>query len=173
MLLTPNLPNRKPNGPQRDSQHKILHPKKSKLDLLAGSQRNDEFSDITCRLGLANPPNGSDIYVDPTYDPDIGDIIVVKKEKACSELDSIRWALGDKTNAGGPSSEEKEKTGKEKKGKSKGEEKERWWMIGQGRKDSKEPKNKNQSKCRLSRHLVQPLDLLSSCLASLWVVVVC
>jgi hypothetical protein len=41
-------------------------------------------------LGLTTPPNASDIYVDPAYDPDIGEIVVVKKEKARGKLDSIR-----------------------------------------------------------------------------------
>ena len=75
-----------------------------------------------------------DIYVDPSHDPDIGEIVVVRKKKSRAGLDKIGWALGDVTN-----NEEVEE--KEEKVKIKMEEKEKWWSIGRGRKDSKGAKD--------------------------------
>jgi hypothetical protein len=148
-LLTPISPDTL-SEIQRGSQRRSIKSKKSKLGLLSGSRRNDDFSDITRRLGLPPTSPGVDIYVDPSNDPDIGEIVVVKKEKARGKLDSIRWALGDKTNTSSQSSDEKEKSKKEKKSKDKpkGEEKDRWWTIGRGRKDSKESKTKGRPKCK-------------------------
>jgi serine/arginine repetitive matrix protein 2 len=153
-LLTPNSPERTFISSQRSSQHKSIIPRKSKLGLLSGSRRNDDFSDITRRLGLPPASRGTEIYVDPSNDPDIGEIVVVRKEKARGRLESIRWALGDKTNSASHSSDEREKSKKVKKkekenSKPKGEEKDRWWTIGRGRKDSKESKSKGRPKCEI------------------------
>src|ERR1700761_2714843 len=131
--------------------------KKSKLGLkLTGSRRDRDFSDITRRVGISSSQSGGEIYVDPNHDPDIGEIVVVKKKKSRAKLDGIRWALGDKTNTNGyTSSKEEKKKGKEKKEKEKKEikkdESSKWWTIGRGRKDSKEKEpSKMRSKCKFA-----------------------
>lgn len=86
-----------------------------------------------------------DIYVDPADDPDIGEIVVVKKKKSRAALEGIRWALGEVTNASGVEGEVKEETDKVK---IKTEEKEKWWSIGRGKRDSKE-KEKDIGKVKL------------------------
>lgn len=130
---------------------KRLVPKKSKLSLLSvGSKRGDkgkDLSDVARRVGVSSASTGRsfDIYVDPTDDPDIGEIVVVKKKKSRAGLDGLRWgALGDVTNTVKEVEAEKLKSKpKEKKRpatslKVKIDEKEKWWTIGRGRKDSKE-----------------------------------
>lgn len=130
---------------------KRLVPKKSKLSLLSvGSKRGDkgkDLSDVARRVGVSSASTGRsfDIYVDPTDDPDIGEIVVVKKKKSRAGLDGLRWgALGDVTNtvkeveAEKPKSKPKEKKRPATSLKVKTDEKEKWWTIGRGRKDSKE-----------------------------------
>lgn len=80
-------------------------PKKSKLALLSGSKTKDkgaDFSDLSRRLGVDHNSNRSfDIYVDPTVDPDVGEIVVVKKKKSRAGLNDVGWGaepLGDVTN---------------------------------------------------------------------------
>ncbi|KAF8580290.1 hypothetical protein K439DRAFT_1637168 [Ramaria rubella] len=85
-----------------------------------------------------------DIYVDPADDPDIGEIVVVKKKKSRAALDGIRWALGEVTNGESAPKDEKET----EKVKIKLEEKEKWWSIGRGRRDSKD-KDKDATKLKL------------------------
>ena len=130
---------------------KRLVPKKSKLSLLSmGSKRGEkakDLSDVARRVGVPSASTGRsfDIYVDPTDDPDIGEIVVVKKKKSRAGLDGLRWgALGDVTNTVKEVKEKDEKS-KEKDKRSLGtslkiktEEKDKWWTIGRGRKDSKE-----------------------------------
>lgn len=126
---------------QADTRKRLV-PKKSKLSLLSvGSKRGDkgkDLSDVARRVGVSSASTGRsfDIYVDPTDDPDIGEIVVVKKKKSRAGLDGLRWgALGDVTNTVKEVAIEKEKP---KALKVKTEEKEKWWTIGRGRKDSKE-----------------------------------
>ena len=61
-----------------------------------------DFSDVSRRVGL--PPSTGrtfDIYVDPADDPDIGEIVVLKKKKSRAGLNEVQWnALGDVTNTG-------------------------------------------------------------------------
>lgn len=78
------------------ASRKRLVPKKSKLSLLGSSARAREegFSDVVRRVGGAsvnNGGNGFEIYVDPTNDPDIGEILMVKKKKSRMALDGMQW----------------------------------------------------------------------------------
>ncbi|KAI5992859.1 hypothetical protein EDC04DRAFT_2984892 [Pisolithus marmoratus] len=138
-----------------DPPRKRLVPKKSKLCLLGSLSSKGEceqdFSDVTRRVG-ASVQNGVgfEIYVDPAEDPDIGDILLVRKKKSCATLDGTTWGtLGEVTNI--PSvtkpKENKEKSGKqEKEGlKVKVDENQKWWSIGRGRKDSKEKEERAKS----------------------------
>jgi serine/arginine repetitive matrix protein 2 len=88
-----------------------------------------------------------DIYVDPANDPDIGEIVVVRKKKSRAALDGIRWALGEVTNASTAEADVPPKDDAEKV-KIKAEEKEKWWSIGRGKRDSKE-KEKDTAKTKL------------------------
>lgn len=81
-----------------------------------------------------------DIYVDPANDPDIGEIVVVKKKKSRAALEGIRWALGEVTNNGSEPEGQQLKDESDKV-KVKTEEKEKWWSIGRGKRDSKEKDN--------------------------------
>lgn len=130
---------------------KRLVPKKSKLSLLGGSKRekSKDTSDTTHRIGVPPATTGRsfDIYVDPADDPDIGEIVVLKKKKSRAGLNDLHWgALGDVTNVGKAETSELKPEAKkplpaESTLKAKNEDK--WWTIGRGRKDSKEkPKDK-------------------------------
>ncbi|KAH7920517.1 hypothetical protein BV22DRAFT_1133018 [Leucogyrophana mollusca] len=133
-----------------DAPRKRLVPKKSKLGLLGSTkERGQDLSDVVRRVGASASTgnNGSfEIYVDPTNDPEIGEILMVKKKKSRAALDGMRWGtLGEVTNV--PAVTKKEKDGKKESSKENGkdgllkvkvDEKEKWWSIGRGRKDSKE-----------------------------------
>ena len=143
-----------------ETSRKRLVPKKSKLGLLGSSSsaraREQDFSDVVRRVGGAsvqNGTNGFEIYVDPTNDPDIGEILMVKKKKSRLGLDGMQWGtLGEVTNVP-PVTKPKEKGGKkEPLLKLKVDENQKWWSIGRGRKDSKEKekvKDKDCAKCEL------------------------
>jgi serine/arginine repetitive matrix protein 2 len=86
-------------------------------------------------------------------------MLVVKKKKSRAALESIKWALGDRTNHGKDkdkgSSDEKPKK-EEKDGESS-----KWkWTLGRSRKDSKEKeKEKPGKRCmRLVSLLVRRPD---------------
>ncbi|KAF9258752.1 hypothetical protein L218DRAFT_711641 [Marasmius fiardii PR-910] len=145
-----SLSPRSENEPPR----RKLVPKKSKLGLLGsggnnkdkGKERGD-FSDVIRRVGgSSSARRGFDIYVDPTDDPEMGEIIMVKKKKSRGGLDGMRWgtggALEEVTNI--PSVTQPTTTTTLKV---KNEGKEKWWTIGRGRKDSKE-KEKEKEKER-------------------------
>jgi hypothetical protein len=110
---------------------------------------------VVRRVGASNSnrngSSGIEIYVDPTPDPEIGEIVVVKKKKSRVALDGMRWgpALGEVTNV--PHVKEKEtKKVKENTLKVNVDEKGGWWSIRRGRKDSKEKeKEKENSKRKL------------------------
>ena len=91
-------------------------------------------------LGVETPPplirrRGFEIYVDPTVDPDVGEIMIVKKKKYRIPLDAMSWgALTDTTNA----PESHPATNENPALKVKNDEEKRWWTIGRGRKDWKE-----------------------------------
>ncbi|KIJ60131.1 hypothetical protein HYDPIDRAFT_32553 [Hydnomerulius pinastri MD-312] len=137
-----------------EPSRKRLVPKKSKLGLLGSSstrERDQDFSDVVRRVGGGSVNNGSsgfEIYVDPANDPDIGEILMVKKKKSRVALDGMNWGtLGEVTNV--PSiTKPKEKGGKKDKEnllKVKVDDNQKWWSIGRGRKDSKE-KEKERAK---------------------------
>ena len=59
---------------------------------------------LTSSVGSVAPPSsasnhrGFEIYVNPTVDPDIGEIVIVKKKSRVA-LDSMSWGtLGEATN---------------------------------------------------------------------------
>ncbi|KAJ3912172.1 hypothetical protein F5877DRAFT_85099 [Lentinula edodes] len=117
-----------PLAPKTDAEpRKRLVPKKSKLGLLGGGSedrqkdRGKDLSDVVRRVGggsTSQRAGGFEIYVDPT-DPEIGEIVMIKKKKSRAGLDGLRWGSGGVTKV-------------------KAEEKEKWWTLGRGRKDSKE-----------------------------------
>jgi serine/arginine repetitive matrix protein 2 len=96
--------------------------------------------------------NGFEIYVDPTDNPDIGEIVMVKKKKSRMALDGMAWgALGEVTNV--PKVPPKDAAPLLKV---KNEEKEKWWTLGRGRKDSKEKTKENKMS---SKRKSSPMDL--------------
>lgn len=123
---------------------KRLVPKKSKLSLLGSSAATaraceQDISNGSRRVEVTNGSNGFEIYVDPANDPDIGDVLMVKKKKSRLGLDGMQWGtLGEVTNV--PTvTYPKEKGGKKDSLlKMKADENQKWWSIGRGRKDSKE-----------------------------------
>ncbi|TFK33165.1 hypothetical protein BDQ12DRAFT_448473 [Crucibulum laeve] len=145
-----------PIAPKTDAAaRKKLVPKKSKLSLLTGGrdkERGKDLSDVVRRVGGGSTAarGGFEIYVDPTEDPELGDIVMVKKKKSRVALDGMKWgALGEVTNIPSAPREEGEKPQQFLKVKADGEGK--WWSIGRGRKDSKEKekekeKEKNKEK---------------------------
>ncbi|KAG1727136.1 hypothetical protein EDB19DRAFT_1914356 [Suillus lakei] len=111
------------------SPHSLSPPKpRPQMQRLHSSSRETDLSDVVRRVGGGNSSKngnaGIEIYVDPTLDPEIGEIVVVKKKKSRVALDGMRWgpALGEVTNV--PHVKADEKPG--------------WWTIGKGKKDSKE-----------------------------------
>ena len=162
-----------PKGEDKGSAKRRLVPKKSKLSLLVGGstngktkdRANKDLSDVVRRVGgsASTSRGGFEIYVDPTNDPEIGEILMVKKKKSRAALDGMKWGpLGEVTNV--PSAPKE--NGKPSAGnllKVKTEEKEKWWSIGRGRKDSKE-KAKDKSRGRsASRGHRKHTRLLSPC----------
>lgn len=138
-------------------------------------KKSNDFSDVVRRIGATDSlrRGGFEIYVDPTDDPDIGgtalfvsklrielkhstiEILMVRKKKSRAALDEVGWGSGsnldEKTNA----AKEKENLAL----KPKLDEKEKWWSIGRGRKDSKEKKDKGErehskarTKCKMKFH---------------------
>jgi serine/arginine repetitive matrix protein 2 len=124
---------------------RLVPKKKSKLGLLGAVAGRDRVKDKDKGNENDNQreidpasARSFEIYVDPTDDPEIGEIIMVKKKKSRVGLDSLSWgpgALGEVTNVSMNTNVALPK----EVGKLKGEEKEgKWWSIGRGRKDSKE-----------------------------------
>ncbi|RPD56493.1 hypothetical protein L226DRAFT_550932 [Lentinus tigrinus ALCF2SS1-7] len=130
--------------PEVEAPRKRLVPKKSKLGLLTSSKTkekvNKDFSDVVRRVGGAPSTgrSGFEIYVDQTEDPDMGEIVVVKKKKSRLGLDGMKWgALGEVTNIPSASQEQPKSAPADNLLKVKGDENQKWWSIGRGRKDSK------------------------------------
>ena len=125
-----------------------LVPKKSKLGLLNVVNHKDKRPTDSGGTGHYDAGDQSfDIYIDPTIDPDIGEILMVKKKKSRAALDGMRWGpMGEVTNVPASSSDVKNEKLKEAKqslqpsavSKVKGEENSKWWSIGRGRRDSKD-----------------------------------
>ncbi|CDO70210.1 hypothetical protein BN946_scf184942.g10 [Trametes cinnabarina] len=134
-----------PLAPKADANapKKRLVPKKSKLGLLGGGKSkekaNKDFSDIARRVGSAPSTGrgGFEIYVDQNDDPELAEIVVVKKKKSRLALDGMKWGtLGEVTNV--PSAPKEQKPApSDNLLKVKGDENQKWWSIGRGRKDSK------------------------------------
>jgi serine/arginine repetitive matrix protein 2 len=171
------------------SSRKRLVPKKSKLSILGGSKskpKERDLSDVVRRVGgNSSTRGGFDIYVDPTEDPEIGEIIMVKKKKSrvgidglfgeatskmmASSMSSSQTPLGDSTNAPvplmgqvpkkqsmGAMSLLKRSTGASSVLKSE-DENSKWWSISRGRKDSK-PKTKDSKGMFIVVHICPPTD---------------
>ncbi|KAI0696589.1 hypothetical protein BC835DRAFT_853465 [Cytidiella melzeri] len=142
------------------SSRKRLVPKKSKLGLLGSKTKekvNKDFSDVVRRVGADTPSTGKggfEIYVDHDEDADMGSIVVVKKKKSRLGLDGMKWgALGEVTNV---PSVPKEKKSSENLLKVKGDENQKWWSIGRGRKESKEKEKSAEEKSRARSKTPEP-----------------
>jgi serine/arginine repetitive matrix protein 2 len=156
-------------APKPDSAPKRrLVPKKSKLGLLNVVSNKGKENGQTSNLGNSSSAGcqdggnrSFDVYVDPTIDPDIGEIMMVKKKKSRAALDGMHWGpLGEVTNIPASSSSAvKNENAKEDTAtrplqpsavlKLKGEEKDKWWSIGRGRNSVKEGKENRRRKCKL------------------------
>lgn len=143
--IAPKLSNKDSEAPR-----KRLVPKKSKLGLLGavGASKSKEkgskdFSDVVRRVGAGNTAStgrgGFEIYVDQA-DPEVGEIVMVKKKRSRLGLDGMKWgALGEVTNvANAPPKEKHSKAPVENLLKVKGEDNQKWWSIGRGKKESKD-----------------------------------
>jgi len=165
-----------------NASRKRLVPKKSKLGLLGAVKGNKErsqndFSDVVRRIGGTTSAgrDGYEIYVDHTEDPDLEEIVLVKRKKSRLGLDAVAWGPGENTgnvlkpklstnapelkaseNALKPKSSTNILKSKDKENsarpvehllKPKVDENQKWWSIGRGRKDSKEQKEPRRSKC--------------------------
>ncbi|KAG7440055.1 uncharacterized protein BT62DRAFT_938390 [Guyanagaster necrorhizus] len=130
--------------PKEASPRKRLVPKKSKLSMLGVGggikerEKMRDFSDVVRRVGgnTESARGGFEIYVDPTEDPDIEEIILVRKKKSRAALDGMGWGGGsmtEVTNVPPVKAKAKEKEKEKEEGS-----KEKWWAMGRGRKDSKE-----------------------------------
>lgn len=115
--------------------------------------KGKDFSDVVRRVGgnTSSARGGFEIYVDPTVDPELGEILMVKKKKSRAGLGGLGWGapMGEVTNVTRTQEGEKEKKMKKEEKKEK-EDKEKWWTMGRGRKDSKE-KEKEKEKVKDSR----------------------
>ena len=124
--------------------------------------RGQDLSDVVRRVGVDSfcAKNGFQIYVDPTDDPDIGEIVMVKKKKSRLALDGMAWgALGEVTNVPKVSPKEAAPLSKVKN-----EEIEKWWTLGRGRKDSKEKTKENKNNKMSSKRKSSPMfPCLSQC----------
>ncbi|KAH9846904.1 hypothetical protein C2E23DRAFT_872120 [Lenzites betulinus] len=150
-ISSPLAPKQTNDGPR-----KRIVPKKSKLGLLGGSKTkeksNKDFSDVVRRVGGAPSTGrgGFEIYVDQNDDPDLGEILVVKKKKSRLGLDGMKWGtLGEVTNVPSAPKDQKPAPG-DNLLKVKGDESQKWWSIGRGRKDSKS-KDKEQKPAARSK----------------------
>lgn len=132
--------------PSNEAPRKRLVPKKSKLGLLGGHKTKDkaakDISDVVRRVSgdtSSTGHGGFEIYVDQTEDPDMSDIVVVKKKKSRLALDGMNWGtLGEVTNV--PNAP-KEKPSQDNLSKVKGDESQKWWSISRGRKEVKDKEN--------------------------------
>ena len=167
-----------------NASRKRLVPKKSKLGLLGAVKNNKErsqndFSDVVRRIGGTTSAGrgGYEIYVDHTEDPDLEEIVLVKRKKSRLGLDAVAWGPGEentgnilkpklsantleskasenvlkpKSSTNILKSKDKENSAKpvEHLLKPKVDENQKWWSISRGRKDSKEQKEPHRSKCK-------------------------
>ena len=135
-----------PLAPKQDTQapRRRLVPKKSKLGLLVSGKSSKtngkhDLSDVVRRVGgsAATPSvrkSGFEIYVEPVPLPHVGvdEVLMVKKKKSRASLSALKWGtLSEVTNT--VQSNDTTQTARLKN-----EDKEKWWTIGRGRKDSKD-----------------------------------
>lgn len=177
-----------------NASRKRLVPKKSKLGLLGAVKGNKErsqndFSDVVRRIGgtASAGRDGYEIYVDHTEDPDLEEIVLVKRKKSRLGLDAVAWGPDEENadnvlkpnpsaNALKPKVSEnvlKPKSTnllkpKDKENsirikpvehllKPKADENQKWWSIGRGRKDSKEQKEPCRGKCKYPFAFSRPI----------------
>lgn len=146
-----------PLAPKEDAQvpRRRLVPKKSKLGLLVGGKRskmpeNNDLSDVVRRVGVSAgtasvAKSGFEIYVDPTAQSEVGEVLMVKKKKSRAALSGLKWGtLAEVTNSA-PSRNSTNAV------RLKSEDKEKWWSIGRGRKDSKDMKIAEKENPRTKR----------------------
>lgn len=146
-----------PLAPKEDIQapRKRLVPKKSKLGLLVTGKRsktpeNHDLSDVVRRVGgntvaSSVSKKGLEIYVDPTAQSEVGEVLMVKKKKSRAALSGLKWGtLADVTNSA-PSKDSTQTV------RLKTEDKEKWWSIGRGRRDSKDMKTIEKENPRMNR----------------------
>jgi len=92
--------------------------------------------------GSSKGKGGFEIYVDPTEDPEFGEIVMIRKKKSRAGLDGVRW--GDEGDGG-----LKEKNcNVQNGGKMQEGGKEKWWTIGRGKKEAKDKTQKIKTKCK-------------------------
>jgi serine/arginine repetitive matrix protein 2 len=146
-----------PLAPKEDIQapRKRLVPKKSKLGLLVTGKRgktteNNDLTDVVRHVG-GNTVTGSvskkglEVYVDPIAQSEVGEVLMVKKKKSRAALSGLKWGtLADVTNSA-PSKDSTQTV------RLKNEDKEKWWSIGRGRKDSKDMKIIEKANPRMNR----------------------
>lgn len=89
-----------------NASRKRLVPKKSKLGLLGAVKGNKErsqndFSDVVRRIGGTTSAGrgGYEIYVDHTEDPDLEEIVLVKRKKSRLGLDGVAWGPGEENTS--------------------------------------------------------------------------
>lgn len=147
--LAPQFPSPSPPlplAPKQDTQapRRRLVPKKSKLGLLVSGKSSKtngkhDLSDVVRRVGgsaatASVRKSGFEIFVEPVPQPQVGvdEVLMVKKKKSRASLSALKWGtLGEVTNT--VQSKDTTQTAR-----SKNEDKEKWWTIGRGRKDSKD-----------------------------------
>jgi hypothetical protein len=142
---------------QSPPKKRLVLKKKSKLSLLnvrdkdqdKVKDKGQDLSDVLRRVGVSSSdaasasPRGFEIYVDPADDPEIGEIVILKKRKSRAALEDVRWgtggtALGEVTNVQNGLRERDMNVNLNVKGKGEDKVENKWWTIGRGRKDSKE-----------------------------------
>lgn len=146
-----------PLAPKNDSQapRRRLVPKKSKLGLLVSGKRsktpeNNDLSDVVRRVGVTAgtasvAKNGSEIYVDPTAQSEVGEVLMVKKKKSRAALSALKWGILAEVTHSAPSKDQTQGV------RLKNEDKEKWWSIGRGQKDSKDMKIIEKENLRTNR----------------------
>lgn len=146
-----------PLSPKEDIQapRKRLVPKKSKLGLLVTGKRgktteNNDLTNVVRHAGGSTvtgsvSKKGLEPYVDPTAQSEVGEVLMVKKKKSRAALSGLKWGtLADVTNSA-PSKDLTQTV------RPKNEDKEKWWGIGRGRKDSKDMKMIEKENPRMNR----------------------
>ncbi|KAF9494955.1 hypothetical protein BDN71DRAFT_909080 [Pleurotus eryngii] len=132
-----------------------LVPKKSKLSLLGlgsssqnGSQKGGQttekdrdLSDVLRRVGVTHEGSskgkgGFKIYVDPTEDPEFGEMVMIRKKKSRAGLDGVRWGDEGAERGDGPLKEKN--SNMQNGGRTQEGGKEKWWTIGRGKKEGKD-----------------------------------